>query len=432
MRKEKIKLRLLLFITGVYFISLGIALSIRSDLGTTPVSSIPFVMNLIIPGISVGTFTVFLNSVLILTQVLILKKKFGFQQLLQIPYALLYGLFIDLNLYLTAWMNPEIYVVRLLLVVISVLFLALGIFLELKADVGYLPGEGFITVMSDTFKMNFGNTKISTDTVFVVIASACVLIFHGSLEGIREGTIINAMTVGLVVQIYQKRILFVDRLLGTEKPVVFVAEPYTKTDNFVITISRQYGSGGHAVGDLIAKKLGIAFYDSELIDITAAESGFTKEFVKEHEQKLPNSLLYQLYKQNYAYVNEAIPPNDLLFMAQTRVIRDIATKQSCVIVGRAADYILKGHKNCFNVFVHADKNFRKKRVIENYNILPKDAEKMMSKKDKERTNYCKYYTGREWADLNIYDLTVDTSYFGIEKTADMIIEASKGLVAESA
>ena len=365
MRKEKIKLRLLLFITGVYFISLGIALSIRSDLGTTPVSSIPFVLNLIIPGITVGTFTVFLNSVLILTQVLILKKKFGFQQLLQIPYALLYGLFIDLNLYLTAWLNPEIYVVRLLLVVISVLFLALGIFLELKADVGYLPGEGFITVMSDAFKMNFGNTKISTDTFFVVIASACVLIFHGSLEGIREGTIINAMTVGLVVQIYQKRILFVDRLLGTEKPVVFVAEPYTKTDNFVITISRQYGSGGHAVGDLIAKKLGIAFYDSELIDITAAESGFTKEFVKEHEQTLPNSLLYQLYKQNYAYVNEAIPPNDLLFMAQTRVIRDIATKQSCVIVGRAADYILKGHKNCFNVFVHADKNFRKKY----YNFL---------------------------------------------------------------
>lgn len=432
MGKEKIRLRILLFITGVYFISLGIALSIRSDLGTTPVSSIPYVFNILFPGISVGAFTIFMNSVLILTQFLILKNKFGFQQLLQIPYALLYGLFIDLNLYLTTWMNPEIYVIQFLLVIISVLFLAFGIFLELKADVGYLPGEGFVTVMSDSFNMTFGNTKISTDTLFVVIASACVLIFHGSLDGVREGTVINALTVGLVVQIYQKRILFVDKLLGIEKPMVFIAEPYTKTDNFAITISRQYGSGGHAVGEMIAKKLGIAFYDSELIDITAAESGFTKEFVKEHEQKLPNSLLYELYKQNFAYVNEAIPPNDLLFMAQTRVIRDIAAKQSCVIVGRAADYILKGHNNCFNVFVHADKKFRKKRVIENYNILPKDAEKMMSKKDKERTNYCKYYTSREWADLNIYDMTVDTSYFGIEKTADMIIEASKGLVAERA
>ena len=196
------------------------------------------------------------------------------------------------------------------------------------------------------------------------------------------------------------------------------------TDNFVITISRQYGSGGHAVGERIAKKLGVAFYDSKLIDLTAIASGFTPEYVEKHEQKLPYGLMDKLYNNNYAYVNEVIPPNDKLFIAQTGVIRNIAANESCVIVGRAADYILKGHKNCFNVFVHADKDFRKKRVEQNYMVNPNDSLRVMAKKDKERDDYSRHYTGKHWDNLNEYDMTVDTSLFGIEATADMIIEGA--------
>ncbi len=112
-------------------------------------------------------------------------------------------------------------------------------------------------------------------------------------------------------------------------------------------------------------------------------------------------------------------------MVQTKVIRDIAAKESCVIVGRNADYILKGHPNCFNVFIHANKAFRNSRVITEYNIDPKDAEKMMEQKDRERMNYKKYYTGKDWADLKDYDLTVESSLFGIEITAAMIIDARR-------
>jgi hypothetical protein len=177
------------------------------------------------------------------------------------------------------------------------------------------------------------------------------------------------------------------------------------------------------VGEAIAKKLGVAFYDSKLIDLTAIASGYTPEYVEKHEQRLPNGLLDKLYNNNYAYANEAIPPNDKLFMAQTGVIRNIAANESCVIVGRAANYILKGHKKCFNVFVHADSDYRKKRVIQNYMVNPNDAEKVMARKDKERDNYNVHYTGKHWDDLNTYDMTVDTSLFGIEGTAGMIIEA---------
>ena len=114
--------------------------------------------------------------------------------------------------------------------------------------------------------------------------------------------------------------------------------------------------------------MGVDFYDNELIELTAKQSGFTKKYVEEHEQKMGNTLLYKLYKQNYAYVNEELPPQDMLFMVQTRVIRDIAAKGSCVIVGRCADFILKGHPNSFNVFVHANNDFRRKRVITEYGI----------------------------------------------------------------
>lgn len=280
--------------------------------------------------------------------------------------------------------------------------------------------------IAKTLKKEFGLIKILFDSLLVIVALISVFIFLDKLEGVREGTVASALLVGFLVQFYNKHLPFINKIVYPEKvPAEFIEEPYMSTDNFVITISRQYGSGGHAVGELVAKKLGVDFYDSKLIELTAEQSGFTKEYVKKHEQKMSNPLLYKLYKQNYAYVNEAVPPQDMLFMVQTRVIRDIAAKGSCVIVGRCADYILKGHPNSFNVFVHANNDFRKSRVISEYGINPNDALREMEKRDKERSTYNEHYSGRKWADLNNYDLTVETSMFGIETTADMIIEAKR-------
>ena len=418
-------MRILLLIAGIFIIGHGVALSIRSDLGTSPISSIPYVLNLIIPNITVGTFAIIINALMVLIQVIILKNKSGISQLIQIPLLIFFGLSIDLNLYLTQSLVPDNYLWQLLTVILGCFVMAFGIFLELKADVGYLPGEGLTLVISEAFDMNFGKTKVSIDTSFVILSVILLFTFHGKLEGLREGTIIAALFVGTIANLYQKRIVFLDRLLQSKKAVEYATQPYMTTDDFVITISRQYGSGGHAVGEIIAKKLGVAFYDSKIIDLTSIASGFTTEYVEKHEQKLPHGLLDKLYNNNYAYVNEVIPPNDKLFIAQTGVIRNIAANESCVIVGRAANYILKGHKNCFNVFVHADKDFRRKRVEQNYMVDPDDSLRVMDRKDKERDDYSRHYTGRHWDNLSEYDITVDTSLFGIEATADMIIEAAK-------
>lgn len=425
MKKNNIGFRILLLIAGIFIIGHGVALSIRSDLGTSPISSIPYVLNLIIPNVSVGTFAIIINGLMVLIQVVILRKKTGINQLIQIPLLILFGLFIDVNLYLTESLVPANYIWQLLTVILSCFVMAFGIFLELKADVGYLPGEGLTLVISEAFDMDFGKTKVTIDTSFVIIAVVLAFTFHGKLEGVREGTVMAALFVGTIASFYQKRVTIFDKLLQTKKDIEYIAQPYMTTDNFVITISRQYGSGGHAVGERIAEKLGISFYDSKLIDLTALASGFTPEYVEKHEQKLPNGLLDKLYNNNYAYVNEVIPPNDKLFIAQTGVIRNIAASESCVIVGRAANFILKGHKKCFNVFVHADTDFRKKRVEQNYLVSPQDSIKVMDRKDRERDEYSRHYTGRHWDNLNEYDMTVETSLFGIEGTANMIIDAAE-------
>ena len=421
--KNKLGLRILLLVLGIFIIGHGVALSIRSDLGTSPISSVPYVLNLIVPYITVGTFAILINTLLVLSQVVLLKGKASFIQLIQLPLAFLYGFFIDINLWLTRSLVMDNYLMQLITVIVSCFVMAFGIFLELKANVGLLPGEGLTLVISRTFNKNFGKTKVAIDSTFVVMAIVFGIVFLGNVQGVREGTVMAALFVGTFTAFYQKRILFIDKYLKPVKTFDYTPQPYMTADTFVITISRQYGSGGHAVGEAIAKKLGVAFYDSKLIDLTAIASGYTPEYVEKHEQRLPNGLLDKLYNNNYAYANEAIPPNDKLFMAQTGVIRNIAANESCVIVGRAANYILKGHKKCFNVFVHADSDYRKKRVIQNYMVNPNDAEKVMARKDKERDNYNVHYTGKHWDDLNTYDMTVDTSLFGIEGTAGMIIEA---------
>ena len=425
MKRDKLGLRILLLVLGIFIVGHGVALSIRSNLGTSPISSAPYVLNLIIPNITVGTFVIFINSILVLIQVMILKKKTGFDQLVQLPLTFLFGFFIDVNLWLTRSLVLDNYFMQLITVVLGCFVMAFGIFLELKANVGLLPGEGATLVISRTYNKNFGKTKVIIDSVFVAIAITLALVFHGKVEGIREGTVMAALFVGTFVSFYQKKITFIDKYIEPVKPVDFAPLPYMTADTFVITISRQYGSGGHAVGELIAEKLGIPFYDSKLIDLTAIATGYTPEYVESHEQKLPNNLLEKLYIDNYAYANEAVPPNDKIFIAQTGVIRNIAAHESCVIVGRSANFILKGHENCFNVFVHADKEFRNQRLIRDYMVNPADTEKVMSKKDRERDNYSRHYTGKNWDDLSVYDMTVDTSLFGIEGTADMIIEASK-------
>lgn len=201
--------------------------------------------------------------------------------------------------------------------------------------------------------------------------------------------------------------------------------------NFIITISRQYGSGGRHIGELIANELNIGFYDKELIEIVAKRTGINRKYLEEKEEKFTNDNLFfsAFHKEHFSSpFSKEIKYStlDIMFEIQSEVIKDIANKENCVIIGRCASFVLKdtSHK-CFNVFIHAPNKNRIERITNQYGIKLENAETQLKNTDKYRANYYKYYTGMEWGNMINYNLTIDSGYFNDKDICNIIIEAAK-------
>ena len=190
----------------------------------------------------------------------------------------------------------------------------------------------------------------------------------------------------------------------------------------IITISREFGSGGRTIGHLVAEKLGIPFYDKELVDQIAVESGFAPKFIEEHGEHSPTKSLF-----SYAFAPQGVPgvmnglsTADFLWNIQCSVILQLADKGPCVIVGRNADYILKDRPDALHVFTHADVPFRAERIVKKYGESDKSPEARLNEKDKRRRVNYQHYTGRTWGMSQNYDLCLDTGTLGIDLCVDMI------------
>ena len=402
----------------------GVALSVKADLGVSPISCIPYVYSINMP-YTLGQLTIVFNIFLMLLQMVVLRKNYRLLQLIQLPVVFAFGLFIDLAMNMLTFLSAPNYVLKAFWCLLSCVVIAFGVFLEVKAKITYLPGEGLAMAIADTFKKEFGKAKISVDSCMVILGIISSFVFLHQLLGIREGTVVAAVLVGFIAKFYSRKLQFIDGWLSVKEPIAEVEE--RKTENLVITISREYGSGGHEIGKRLAERLGIAFYDKNLIALTAEQGGFTSEYISQNEQKLAHSLLFELYEQNYAYVNEKQPPLNSLFLVQTKIIRDIAAKEPCVIVGRCANFILKENRKCFNVFIHADKEYRKNKIAEEYGVHADVTDHELEKTDRERGNYCLHFTGKNWHDATNYDLTINSSLKDIETIINSIVTAIRTL-----
>lgn len=421
--------RSIALVIGLFIMSIGVGLSVKANLGTTPISCTPYVYSLGFPSMTMGTLTTIMNIALILFQIILLRKNYQLIQLFQLPVALIFGVFTDVAL---KWVSADVMVVgyplQWIYCILGCALVAIGVFLQVKAKLIYLAGDGLAMAISKTFHTEFGKTKVCFDSSLVAIGIISSFIMLHNLQGIREGTVVAAVLVGTFVRLFNKKFAFVEVFLNgkkTENTAIEINVTEESNDNLIITIAREFGSGGHQIGEMIAKELGISFYDKELINLSAKESGLTPEYVKEHEQKLTNSLLYELYGQNYASIDEEMPPLDALFLAQSKVIADLSKEGPCVIVGRCADFVLKNRPNCFTVFIHANKDFRILHAINEYGIAPNMAEQELDRKDRERTNHCKYYTEKVWGAASNYNLTIDSSLLGLEESAQIIVEAAQ-------
>lgn len=188
-----------------------------------------------------------------------------------------------------------------------------------------------------------------------------------------------------------------------------------------ITIGRELGSGGRTIGKLVAEKLGIPYYDRELIDKAAEESGFAAEFIEASEQKVTGGLLYKLgMGMSYGYDNRVLPLSNQIYLTQRKVIKELAEKGSCVIVGRCADDILKDSEGLLRVFIYSDMEHRIARAVKCYGMNELTAKKEIRKSDKERARHYGIFTDQHWGDRKNYDLMLNSGKFGIEPCADII------------
>ena len=198
-------------------------------------------------------------------------------------------------------------------------------------------------------------------------------------------------------------------------------------ERFIITIGRQFGSGGRSIGEKLAEKLGVPFYDKELISLAAKESGMSPDVFNEVDEKAANSLLYSLSMGMYNFGSGFsamgdLPVNDKLYLLQHKIIRKIAEEGSCVIVGRCADYVLRDRDDCVNIFFYANMEFRKQESVKKHGIDEARAEHIITKTDKNRANYYSFYSGQKWGMTENYDLCIDTSKLSEETIVDLIAE----------
>ena len=405
--------RYLIFLVGLFVNSLGVSLVTKANLGTSPISSIPYVLSLNFP-FTLGNFTIFFSIFLIVLQLIILRKNFKLEHILQIPVSIIFGYFIDLTMILFFWVNPEAYIMKIVYLLIGCLILGVGVYMEVLADVVMLPGESFVRAIVLTWKTNFGTTKICFDVSMSVIAAVLSFIFAGKLAGVREGTVIAALLVGFIARLIAKKLAFLKDMIFPESVSAEneneakeqTAGTYGKN---VIAIGRQFGSGGHDIGKVLAEKLGYDFYDAEIIQMTAGTTGYTPEFVKKNEEIMTNSLLYDLVNQMYLNTDrQDEAPKDKIFEAECQVVRNLAKKGNCVIVGRCADYVLRNSGNCLKVFFSAPLVSRIRRVAQRQNISEGEAKATVQKNEKLRADNYRYYTHRMWGAAGNFDLSLNT------------------------
>jgi cytidylate kinase len=362
----------------------------------------------------------------------------------------LFGYFIDLSMVLLSFVDPQTYAAKIIYLLIGCAILGFGVYMEVLANVVMLPGESFVRAVVFTWKTDFGISKIVFDVSMTVIACILSFVLSGKLQGVREGTIVAALLVGFIARYIGRKLSFLpERIFGPQetdgqtagatadaaagasvaaatgveaKATSAAAAGAAGQRKFCIVIGRQYGSGGHDYGKHLAEKLGISFYDNEIIDMISGIVHYEPGYISKNEESMSNSILYDLVHQAYSYSPESLAPKDAIFEAEIKVIRELARKENCVIVGRCADFILQDDPNCLRLFLHAPLEVRVKTIAAKEGLTEEKARREIQNKDRQRADNYRYYTGQIWGLGRNYHLSLDTT-FGVAFMDEMVVQA---------
>lgn len=424
-----------IFACSVLIISLGVSLAVKAALGVSPIAALPYTVSLIFTDLSVGTWNAIWNFLLIAAQPIIRPNKIDWNDLfIQCIMTCFFGYFIDFFLMMLGWYTPETYLMQIFTILCGCGCLAVGAYLGIIAKVSMLPMDSLLLVLSDVTKKHYATLRVTGDVSLTAISAVLCLVVLGELIGVREGTIIAALIVGNLIKLLVNNLkaftyfLLPEAVLEDSENVTMPTQG-EEEEHFVITLSHEYGSGGRTIARRIAHELGMAYYDAEIIELAAKKTGYTERFVQENEERIDNNALFRLidwYTDSYRLQGESLEKQ--LFHVEADVIRDIAAKHSCVIVGRLANYVLRNHANSLHIFITADDMERVQRVMRKENLTEQEAATKILAFADERKNHCHEFSELEWGNSLSYDITMKSSKYGVDRTAAILIELIKQFV----
>ena len=427
------------YLIGLYCMAIGVVFSARSSLGVSPVGSLANVVYQIalsrgVTALTLGNCTTLTYCLYIMAEAVILRRDFKAKMLLQLVASVLFGWLVNLATAMLSFLPaPSGYPMQMLYLLCSIPMVAVGVMLYLSPNILPTPGEGMSLAISKLSGLSVGSSKTVFDCSMVIISAVTSLIYFHGLVGVREGTVICALLVGFVMKQMQKvcqagLLKFVERESKVDHAVLTALSGYridsVGKPKIIIAIGREFGSGGYDVGKLLAEKLGITFYDEQLNVMAAEESGLSLDYIHGMEEHMSREIIYDWKSASYAMNNEGLTPEEQLFAAQTAVIRRLgAGDESCVIMGRCADYTLYDDPNCYRIFIHATPRARLDRIMKTYGCTEAEAEQQMKNTDLSRSRHYKHFTGRDYGKQEYYHLGVDSSQLGVEHTVDVIMDS---------
>ncbi len=416
--------RYALFVLSLFVNSLGIAFITKALLGTSPITSVNYVLSMFTP-LTMGQWTIIVNLLFVLLELPLMGRQVLKSDLrmylLQVPISLCFGLFIDCAMGFLSWVKPEEYLSQLGYLFIGCVVLATGIALEVKADAAMLSGEYFVKTIARRFRKEFGYVKLGFDCSLVLLACLMSLCFMSGLYGVREGTVVAALVVGPIVRFLTPYCSFLDKWL-VEQKMAECPVGEAKPKPVVITIAREFGSGGHLLGEMLAKELGLKLYDKELIHLAALKSNMDEEYIRRNEQLIPSYWLKCITAKNSSLqsLTRSISSDDVLFVAESTVIQELAGQEACVIVGRCADFVLRDNPCAIKVFCYSDFATAYARCVGEYGIAAEKAGAEIKRVNRNRITHYEYYTGDKWSDPHRYDLVINTGSITLQVAVRLI------------
>lgn len=421
--------RYLLFVASLFINAFGIAFITKALLGTSPITSVTYVLSLFTP-FTMGIWTILLNLLFVVLEPFLMTRRELREDLrmylLQIPIAFCFGLFIDFSMFMLFWLEPSAYVIQVTVLLIGCIILALGIALEVKANAAMMAGEYFVKTITRRFHGEFGYIKLGFDITLLTIACILSLVFLSDIQGVREGTVVSALLVGPIVHFVSPAYRIFDRWINaTIKQADTPSAQYTNT---IITIAREYGSGGHLLGERLAKELGIKLYDREFIRMAAQRSGIDEQYIAKNEQSIPSFWLKCILSKNSEQPVEAsLSADDILFVAESRIVQELAAQEPCIIVGRCADFVLKDHPKVVKVFCYSDLKSAVNRCVNDYGIPQEQAEAEIRRINRNRIHHYEYYTGWKWGEPHHYHLMLNTGNISLETACKLVKEVYQNI-----